>query len=266
MSIEQQHARRLAYIDWMRGFACLLMFQTHCYNSWLSPQDRKSALYAYSQLGGTLPAPLFIFLAGVSFALVTEKLRQKGTDSRRNRANHNSSRRRNLRPRTALPHPGIHSRISHRAVDRSLPRRRSKHPRHLDDADGRSVLVDRVSRKHRHSRNRSSAYGFGRICQRRLDGKKIVAGEVTRLRDRRRNSRGRNRRSRHAAGLEDDAFLGNAVAARNLSQRRPHLRTSASVALSRFFPGPPSRSLDSRSVFFCFPISQRNIRPKHSLA
>jgi uncharacterized membrane protein len=79
MSPEQQHARRLAYIDWMRGFACLLMFQTHCYNSWLSPADRKSALYAYSQLGGTLPAPLFIFLAGLSFALVTEKLREKGT-------------------------------------------------------------------------------------------------------------------------------------------------------------------------------------------
>jgi uncharacterized membrane protein len=79
MSPAPQHARRLAYIDWMRGFACLLMFQTHCYNSWLSPGDRKSALYAYSQLGGTLPAPLFIFLAGVSFALVTEKLREKGT-------------------------------------------------------------------------------------------------------------------------------------------------------------------------------------------
>jgi uncharacterized membrane protein len=79
MSSEQQHARRLAYIDWMRGFACLLMFQTHCYNSWLSPGDRKSALYAYSQLGGTMPAPLFIFLAGLSFALVTEKLRERGT-------------------------------------------------------------------------------------------------------------------------------------------------------------------------------------------
>lgn len=32
----------------------------------------------YSQLGGTFPAPLFLFLAGISFALVTEKLRQKG--------------------------------------------------------------------------------------------------------------------------------------------------------------------------------------------
>jgi len=70
---------RLAYIDWMRGLACALMFQTHCYASWLSPEARKSSsLIIWSQLGGTLPAPLFIFLAGVSFALVTERLREKG--------------------------------------------------------------------------------------------------------------------------------------------------------------------------------------------
>ena len=64
----------------MRGFACVAMFQTHCYNSWLSPDAKRSGLYAWSQLGGTLPAPLFIFLAGISFALVTEKLRDRGTD------------------------------------------------------------------------------------------------------------------------------------------------------------------------------------------
>lgn len=75
----QSAASRLAYIDWMRGLACVLMFQTHCYDSWLSPQARKSSsLIIWSQLGGTLPAPLFIFLAGVSFALVTERLREKG--------------------------------------------------------------------------------------------------------------------------------------------------------------------------------------------
>jgi uncharacterized membrane protein len=68
---------RLGYIDWMRGLACLLMFQTHCYDSWLSPQARQSRFFMYSQLGGTFPAPLFLFLAGISFALVTEKLRQK---------------------------------------------------------------------------------------------------------------------------------------------------------------------------------------------
>jgi uncharacterized membrane protein len=74
----QSASKRLAYIDWMRGLACVLMFQTHCYNSWLSPEARKSSLYGWSQLSGTLPAPLFIFLSGVSFALVTERLREKG--------------------------------------------------------------------------------------------------------------------------------------------------------------------------------------------
>jgi uncharacterized membrane protein len=70
---------RLAYIDWMRGLACLLMFQTHCYDSWLGGDARKSTFFMWSQLGGTLPAPLFLFLAGISFALVVDKLRQKGT-------------------------------------------------------------------------------------------------------------------------------------------------------------------------------------------
>ena len=69
---------RLAYIDWMRGLACLVMFQTHCYDSWLNADARKSTFFMYSQLGGTLPAPLFLFLAGISFALVTDKLRTRG--------------------------------------------------------------------------------------------------------------------------------------------------------------------------------------------
>jgi uncharacterized membrane protein len=77
-SVSKVKFGRLAYIDWMRGLACVLMFQTHCYNSWLRPEARKSALYAWSQLGGTLPAPLFIFLAGLSFAMVTERWRDKG--------------------------------------------------------------------------------------------------------------------------------------------------------------------------------------------
>jgi uncharacterized membrane protein len=69
---------RLAYVDWMRGLACVLMFQTHCYDAWLNPDSRKTTFFMWSQLGGTLPAPLFLFLAGISFALVTNKLKQKG--------------------------------------------------------------------------------------------------------------------------------------------------------------------------------------------
>jgi uncharacterized membrane protein len=53
------------------------MFQTHCYDAWLGGPARNSTFFMYSQLGGTFPAPLFLFLAGVSFALVTDKLLQK---------------------------------------------------------------------------------------------------------------------------------------------------------------------------------------------
>jgi len=70
--------RRLTYIDWMRGLACLTMFQTHCYDSWLSPAARETTFFHWSQVIGTLPAPLFLFLAGFSFALVTDRLREKG--------------------------------------------------------------------------------------------------------------------------------------------------------------------------------------------
>jgi len=69
---------RLAWIDWMRGLACVLMFQTHCYDAWLGGDARKTSFLKGSQLLGTLPAPLFLFLAGISFALVTDKLIRKG--------------------------------------------------------------------------------------------------------------------------------------------------------------------------------------------
>src|ERR1700689_126728 len=71
--------QRLAYIDWMRGFACLLMFEVHSYDSWLGGSARDSHFMQWSQLSGTIPAPLFLFLAGVSIALVADKMRQKGS-------------------------------------------------------------------------------------------------------------------------------------------------------------------------------------------
>jgi len=61
----------------MRGLACVLMFQTHCYDSWLGGDARNTNFLKNSQRLGTLPAPLFLFLAGISFALVTSKLVRK---------------------------------------------------------------------------------------------------------------------------------------------------------------------------------------------
>jgi uncharacterized membrane protein len=69
---------RFTYIDWLRGLACVLMFEVHSYDSWLNASARETHFFKWSQLSGTLPAPLFLFLAGVSCALVTDKSRKKG--------------------------------------------------------------------------------------------------------------------------------------------------------------------------------------------
>jgi uncharacterized membrane protein len=71
-------AERFAYIDWMRGFACLLMFEVHGYDSWLMDSLRDTRFYRFSQFTGTIAAPIFLFLAGASLALVSDRMRQKG--------------------------------------------------------------------------------------------------------------------------------------------------------------------------------------------
>ena len=56
----------------------MLMFQTHCYDAWLGGSARDSRFAMWSHLGGTFPAPLFLFLSGISVALITDKMLQKG--------------------------------------------------------------------------------------------------------------------------------------------------------------------------------------------
>lgn len=63
---------RLAYIDWMRGLAVVLMIQTHAYDSWLTPDAKRSAFFGWSRLIGGYPGPIFLFLAGLSLALLAE--------------------------------------------------------------------------------------------------------------------------------------------------------------------------------------------------
>lgn len=71
-------AGRLAYIDWLRGLACIGMFEVHCYDAWLGGPARHGVVFGWSQFSGTFPAPLFVFLSGISSALVATRMRQKG--------------------------------------------------------------------------------------------------------------------------------------------------------------------------------------------
>ena len=60
---------RLAYIDWMRGLAILIMIQAHTLDSWTRPADRETLAYGISAILAGFAAPMFLFLAGVSVSL-----------------------------------------------------------------------------------------------------------------------------------------------------------------------------------------------------
>jgi uncharacterized membrane protein len=77
----EPQTQRLAYLDWLRGIACFGMFEVHCYDAWLSGSARNSSFFGWSQFSGTIPAPLFVFLAGVSCALVADRMRRKGASA-----------------------------------------------------------------------------------------------------------------------------------------------------------------------------------------
>jgi uncharacterized membrane protein len=66
----------------MRGLAVLVMLQGHVLDSWVRLKDRSSEWFWFSQFLGGYPAPIFLFLVGVSLALVLDRMRVKGALSR----------------------------------------------------------------------------------------------------------------------------------------------------------------------------------------
>ncbi|HTZ74048.1 MAG TPA: heparan-alpha-glucosaminide N-acetyltransferase domain-containing protein [Candidatus Aquilonibacter sp.] len=81
MATAHSNANRIDYLDWLRGLAVCGMFEVHCYDAWLGGSARQSAFFHWTQLSGTVPAPLFIFLSGITFALITTSMRRKGADA-----------------------------------------------------------------------------------------------------------------------------------------------------------------------------------------
>ncbi len=75
-------SNRVTYLDWTRGLAAALMLQGHVMEGWLRPQDRGGEWFWLSQFLGGFPAPIFLFLVGVSLAIVLDRMRAKGASSR----------------------------------------------------------------------------------------------------------------------------------------------------------------------------------------
>jgi uncharacterized membrane protein len=66
----------------MRGLAAAIMLQGHVMDGWVRPQDRSGEWFWLSQFLGGLPAPIFLFLVGVSLAIVLDRMRAKGASVR----------------------------------------------------------------------------------------------------------------------------------------------------------------------------------------
>ncbi len=71
-------SKRLAYLDWMRGLAALIMLQGHVFHSFLKPEHRESSIYVLSQFVGGMPAVIFLFLTGVTLAFLMDGRERKG--------------------------------------------------------------------------------------------------------------------------------------------------------------------------------------------
>lgn len=70
-------SRRLLYLDWIRGFAALIMLQGHVFHSLIRNDLREGNVYVFSQFVGGLPPAVFLFLTGVTFGFLMHSQERK---------------------------------------------------------------------------------------------------------------------------------------------------------------------------------------------
>lgn len=68
---------RRPYIDWLRGFAVLLMIEWHVVDAWTTTESRVGGGYTTLALLGGFAAPLFLFLAGVAIPFAAASHQRK---------------------------------------------------------------------------------------------------------------------------------------------------------------------------------------------
>ena len=75
-------ARRLEYLDWVRGLGAVIMLQGHAFHSFLKPELRAGGPYLLSQFVGGMPPAIFLFLTGVTLAFLMDSTERKGLTPR----------------------------------------------------------------------------------------------------------------------------------------------------------------------------------------
>lgn len=71
-------ASRLAFIDWTRGLAAVIMLQGHVFHAFTRGDLRTQDSYILSQFIGGMPPAIFLFLTGITLAFLMESTERKG--------------------------------------------------------------------------------------------------------------------------------------------------------------------------------------------
>ncbi len=78
MASASKSQSRLAYIDWTRGLAALIMLQGHVFHSFTRTDLRQDSPYILSQFVGGMPPAIFLFLTGVTLSFLMDSRERKG--------------------------------------------------------------------------------------------------------------------------------------------------------------------------------------------
>ncbi len=70
-------ASRLAYLDYLRGLAAVIMIVGHTFHSFTHADLRNGAPYVLSQFAGGLPPAIFLFLTGITLAFRLDSAERK---------------------------------------------------------------------------------------------------------------------------------------------------------------------------------------------
>jgi len=78
MASVKTSSSRLAFLDWTRGLAAVVMLNGHVFHSFTKPESRDGGVYVLTQFIGGMPPAIFLFLVGVTLAFLMESRERQG--------------------------------------------------------------------------------------------------------------------------------------------------------------------------------------------
>jgi uncharacterized membrane protein len=81
MTEQKKDSGRLAFIDWTRGLAAVIMLQGHVFDSFTRADLRPKGPFLFSQFLGGLPPAIFLFLTGITFAFMMDREGKRTTSA-----------------------------------------------------------------------------------------------------------------------------------------------------------------------------------------